>query len=108
MKKLFFTISLGIISLSFANEKTNTLEFISAIGNENLIDAQTNSDPNLPVFTWKYLYKTTCGTYFYIELNKPFGELDTLEKENLQKQLEMKNNIDCHNKKTLKSYETSA
>ena len=100
MKKLIFTFCLGIASLSYAKDKAENPILDLPINSGHIVVMQTDGDPNLPVWVWKYLYRTTCGTYFYIELKKPITELDILEKDKLNQDLIMRNQIECRNKQS--------
>ena len=97
MKKSITILMLGIASLTFANgiivEKSNSplpMEYSKVKINHPLNKKDA--------FVWKYLYRATCGEYFYIELDKPFGELSFTERQRLELDLVIKNNEICANK----------
>lgn len=100
MKKAISILVLCFSSLVFAKsiEKCkNSSEIISVENQSEDLIFSTNSSNGM--FVWKYLYQTTCGTYFYIILDKPFGTLTSYELENLNQQLIVRNQILCKDHK---------
>ncbi len=109
MKKVITILLVGCASLAFA--KSN--ESISSINNSTngsiepptLVSAVVeDSSATQGAWVWQYLYKATCGVYFYITLDKPMSELTKEEKLKLDSKLEGMNLELCANAPVKKGF----
>ncbi|WP_124639946.1 hypothetical protein [Amniculibacterium aquaticum] len=109
MKKVITVLLIGCASLAFAKSSKS----VSSINNSTngpvnpptLISAVIeDSSAAQGAWVWKYLYKSTCGIFFYITLDKPITELTKDEQLELDSKLEGKNLELCANAPVKKGF----